>query len=184
MNDFDELLKKDITASVTVREDDEEPTRTGEDYKPESYTDNKGDHPFIALIDIGVNESATYCKKEGLPEPNLSLWENFSREFLNKALWHYAPDGDIPDSPILCLILGMGGLSACYIPVILAVIDKQKEEENKAKEKQETAPQIEEKPEPIRKIPEPETPKHNLTGLGAEITRNISEMEDRAKAFS
>ena len=94
----------------------------------------QGDHPGIALLDIAIEESIRYCEKEHFPPPNLSLWQNFSRGFLNKSLWHYFPTGAEPDSPAICALIGIAGLAVCYTPVIIAFYEA-KQKEGKAAEK-------------------------------------------------
>lgn len=91
-------------------------------------SEEKGDHPGIALLDIAIEESVRYCEREHMPPPNLSLWHNFSRGFLNKSLWHYFPSGAEPESPAICALIGVAGLAVCYTPVIMAWYQKKKEE--------------------------------------------------------
>jgi len=90
--------------------------------------EEKGDHPGIALLDIAIEESVRYCEREHMPPPNLALWHNFSRGFLNKSLWHYFPSGAEPESPAICALIGVAGLAVCYVPVIIAFYQKKKEE--------------------------------------------------------
>ncbi len=105
--------------------------KTGTPTKPTPTIPDR-DHAFLPLLDIAIDQSLEYCEKEGLPRPNLSLWENFSRPYMNRALWHYCPD-DLPDSPALCLILGSAGIGIMYVPVIMALVEKGQKEEKKAK---------------------------------------------------
>ncbi len=134
MTEWDDM--KDITADIEISTDDiidEDgiPNESMSESVPDSVPDSADlfpdeDHPGLALLDIAIDESVRYCKKENLPAPNLALWENFSRSMLNRALWHYFPSGDAPDSPALCLIIGVGGLSLCYAPVIMSYYEKAK----------------------------------------------------------
>jgi len=91
--------------------------------------EEKGDHPGIALLDIAIEESVRYCEREHMPPPNLALWQNFSRGFLNKSLWHYFPSGVEPESPAICALIGVAGLAVCYVPVIIAFYQKKKDEQ-------------------------------------------------------
>lgn len=95
----------------------------------------QGDHPGIALLDIAIEESVRYCEKEGYPAPNLSIWQNFSRGFLNRSLWHYFPSGAEPESPAICALIGIAGLAVCYTPVIIAFYEKKQKEGKNAQQK-------------------------------------------------
>jgi len=95
----------------------------------------QADHPGIALLDIAIEESVRYCEKEHFPPPNLSLWHNFSRGFLNKSLWHYFPTGAEPDSPAICALIGIAGLAVCYTPVIIAFYESKQKEGKAAEQK-------------------------------------------------
>ncbi|MDP2816118.1 MAG: hypothetical protein Q8O19_05505, partial [Rectinemataceae bacterium] len=132
---------KDLTDVVTITGDTSEPAKTpvakpakGGDPLP-ALAPVKEDHPGIALLDIAIEESVRYCEKEGYPAPNLSLWHNFSRGFLNKSLWHYFPSGAEPESPAICALIGIAGLAVCYTPVIIAFYEKKQKEGKNAEQK-------------------------------------------------
>jgi hypothetical protein len=136
-NNFESL--KDLTDFVTI----EGPAPGTADKTAKSTgaapalvpTAEQGDHPGIALLDIAIEESVRYCEKEHFPPPNLSLWQNFSRGFLNKSLWHYFPTGAEPDSPAICALIGIAGLAVCYTPVIIAFYEAKQKETIEKKEK-------------------------------------------------
>src|SRR5208337_4781795 len=93
-NNFESL--KDLTDFVTIEGPAPAPadkTAKSTAPAPALVPAEQGDHPGIALLDIAIDESVRYCEKEHFPPPNLSLWQNFSRGFLNKSLWHYFPTG-------------------------------------------------------------------------------------------
>jgi hypothetical protein len=177
---FDAL--KDLTDFVTIDGGTGPAPATGKTDKtaktPETapaLVPEQADHPGIALLDIAIEESVRYCEKEHFPPPNLSLWQNFSRGFLNKSLWHYFPTGAEPDSPAICALIGIAGLAVCYTPVIIAFYE-QKQRENKEEQKKQIADNNRKnvemrqarraagldpmtgKPIPASPIPEPETP--------------------------
>ncbi len=132
------------------------------------------DHAALALIDIAIDQSFEYCKKEGLPEPNTALWENFSRPFMNRALWHYCPD-DIPDSPVLCLILGSAGIGIMYIPIIMALMEKQEGGEKKKSAKKAAATKPAKKPLPT--LEEKEIPANVQTWTEAPEEEPAADLE-------
>lgn len=146
-NEFDSL-NKDITDTVTIEGSGTKASGTttavqkdaGAGKKDTNLTTapaaEQGDHPGIALLDIAIQESVHFCEKEGYPSPNLTLWHNFSRGFLNKSLWHYFPSGAEPESPAICALIGIAGLAVCYTPVIIAFYEKKQMENARAKQKQ------------------------------------------------
>lgn len=135
---FDSL--KDLTDFVTIDGPApgtaDKPAAKGTAAAPALVPAEQGDHPGIALLDIAIEESVRYCEKEHFPPPNLSLWQNFSRGFLNKSLWHYFPTGAEPDSPAICALIGIAGLAVCYTPVIIAFYEAKQKEGNEKKEKE------------------------------------------------
>ena len=158
-NNFDSL--KDLTDFVTIDGPApgtaDKPAAKGTAAAPALVPAEQGDHPGIALLDIAIEESVRYCEKEHFPPPNLSLWHNFSRGFLNKSLWHYFPTGAEPDSPAICALIGIAGLAVCYTPVIIAFYEA-KQKEGKAAEKKKIAARTTAEPDPIKNDPEPEPP--------------------------
>jgi hypothetical protein len=85
------------------------------------------EHSLLWLIDTGIQQSKEFCVKADLPEPATAIYENFSRPLLNKALLHYIPDTGNVQSPAACLMLGLAGVAACYIPVLIAMQQKRTE---------------------------------------------------------
>lgn len=153
MTDELEFESKDITDDVVLKvtTDEEKGPKEAEAEETEEEPEKEipeEDHPAITLLDMAFNQSIEFCKAQKLPEPNKAVYENFSRPFLNKAFWHYLPEGDLPDDPKLALLLGFAGLGFAYIPTIMAFWRKQKEkEEAKADEtKQRQKP----KPKPVK----------------------------------
>jgi hypothetical protein len=173
-------LDKDITAAVIVE-------ASGDDYEEEEeaggFEEEEEDHPAIALIDIAIGESVRACKKEGLPEPNLTLWKSFSRGLMNKALWHYAPDGDLPDSPALCLVLAVGGLSVCYVPVIMALYERSQSGENQTKQDKTDQSKGQTETKKIRPLPKPEEPAGDMARVQelGNIDSKLNRMAEYAK---
>lgn len=129
VDDFTAL--KDVTDMVTIGDAEPGKTPVPKEKVSESLpvpATAQEDHPGIALLDIAIEESVRYCEKEGFPAPNLTLWHNFSRGFLNKSLWHYFPSGTEPESPAICALIGVAGLAVCYTPVIIAFYEKKQKE--------------------------------------------------------
>jgi len=127
----EKIDKKDVTLDFLI--DD-----AGEDRRDDPAgppVEEKGDHPAITILDMAVKQSGEYLRKEGLPPANNAVYEHFSKPFLNTALWHYLPDGSIPDDPRVALALGVGGLALAFTPTLLALNQKRTEEEKREKEK-------------------------------------------------
>ncbi len=142
-DDFDSL--KDLTEFVTIdggappapatgKTTTDKPAKAGE--TAPALVPEQTDHPGIALLDIAIEESVRFCEKEHFPPPNLSLWQNFSRGFLNKSLWHYFPTGAEPDSPAICALIGIAGLAVCYTPVIIAFYEQKQRQKKDDETKQ------------------------------------------------
>ncbi|WOX55058.1 hypothetical protein R6Y95_06170 [Methanoculleus palmolei] len=117
---------KDITYDILI-DDTERPDRGG----PEAPAEERGDHPAISILDMAVKQSGVYLKKNGLPGANNDVYEHFSKPFLNDALWHYLPDGTIPDDPRLALVIGAGGLALAFAPTLIALYERKEEEKKK-----------------------------------------------------
>jgi len=122
---------KDVTYDFILN--DEAVKEEEEAAGPAPEEKEKGDHPVITLLDLAINQSGIYLKKQGLPPANTAIYEGFSRPFLNAALWEYLPDGDLPDDPRIGLALGVGGLGLAFAPTLLALKDKKEKEEKAAK---------------------------------------------------
>lgn len=120
----------DITGAVDNGsrnpEDQEDPSAMG---TPEEM------HPALALLDMAIQQACTYSATNNLPEPNLGVYEGFSKPFLNQALWYYCPDGNAPESPQVALLLGVAGLGLCVTPTLIAAYKKSKEETEKEEKK-------------------------------------------------
>lgn len=141
----DELLnEKDIT-DIVISDKQEQPEEAKEEKPKEQIPE--GDHPGIAIIDIALNQAVEFCKKNNIPEPNLTVYQSFSRSFLNKALWHYFPSGDLPDDPRIALILGVSGLGFACLPTVLYFFRKNKDKAEIKEQKQEQKTEQEQKQE-------------------------------------
>lgn len=127
--------KKDITYDVLMIDDDDERSPGSGPGGSGGPAEDRGDHPVIYVLDLAVKQSGDYLRGEGLPPPNNAVYENFSKPFLNDALWHYLPDGGVPDDPRIALALGVAGLGLAFAPTMIALWQKQKEEEKKEEEK-------------------------------------------------
>lgn len=143
---------KDITADLLDFDISDEDDQIGSDGGPGGSHDDeeKGDHPGIALLDMAIKTGGDYARKERLPPPNEALYEGFSRPFLNSALWHYLPDGSVPDDPRLGLLAGVAGLALACAPTAIAVYrreeEKKKQKEKKRKDPDEEAGRESERP--------------------------------------
>lgn len=191
MSDWDDM--KDITADIEITTDDmADSVPDNVESVPDSTSDSTPgsvdsvpdeDHPGLALLDIAIDESVRYCKKENLPAPNLALWENFSRSMLNRALWHYFPSGDAPDSPALCLLIGVGGLSLCYAPVIMSYYEKAKGDDTPQqpiKRPVSTSPDNVESDIPrqtIRPKERPQKPQGDASKVESKLSTRLTRME-------
>jgi len=131
----EKIDKKDVTYDFLIDDltNEKEEDRTAAAGAPP--VEERGDHPAIAILDMAVKQSGEYLRKEGLPPANNAVYEHFSKPFLNTALWHYPPDGSIPDDPRVALALGVGGLALAFTPTLLALNQKRTEEEKKEKAK-------------------------------------------------
>ncbi len=124
---------KDITYDILI-DDTERPDRGG----PEAAggpAEPKGDHPVVTVLDMAMKHSGGYLQKQNLPPPNVDVYKDFSKPFLNEAAWHYLPDGTLPDDPRLALALGVGGLALAFAPTLIALYER-KEEEKKREEQE------------------------------------------------
>ncbi len=118
---------KNITETVELPKTAE--STCGDKEKPDStQSEHQEDHPYMALVDIAIEESVIYCRDNQIPEPKIDLWDNFARNCMNRALWHYCPDSLEPDIPILNLLIGVGGLGLCFAPPIIYLIKGKLEE--------------------------------------------------------
>ena len=144
---IEELLAKDVTPDLEIRAEVE---------KVEEEPEILEDHPGIALLDMAFGQSIEYCRKNNLPPPNIKVYQDFSRPFLNKAFWYYFPEGNLPDSPKVALLLGVAGLGMAYIPTIMAYYDRKRKEVEQSTEKKEA--EEEQKAEEVKKEKE-KTPK-------------------------
>ena len=126
---------KDITYDIILNDDTERPDRGG----PEAAggpAEEKGDHPAIAILDMAIKQSEGFLKEQGLPPANNAVYESFSKPFLNEALWHYRPEGTLPDDPRFALVMGVAGLGLAFSPTLIALYQKKEEEEKREKEKE------------------------------------------------
>ncbi|RXE56411.1 hypothetical protein ABH15_10020 [Methanoculleus taiwanensis] len=122
--ELEELNRKDITADILLSDFDGDGEGSDRGGEPEQ----KGDHPVLAILDMAVSTGADYCRKTALPPPNTSVYEHFSKPFLNTALWHYFPDGNVPDDPRIALAVGVGGLALAFTPALLELHRRRQEE--------------------------------------------------------
>lgn len=128
--------KKDITYDVLMIDDDDERSPGSGPGSAGGPAEDRGDHPVIYVLDLAVKQSGDYLQGEGLPPPNNAVYENFSKPFLNDALWHYLPDGGVPDDPRIALALGVAGLGLAFAPTMIALWHRRQEEEKREQERQ------------------------------------------------
>jgi len=127
-----DLDKKDITYDIIIDDLLEDEGRGSAGYDESSASaEPKGDHPAISILDMAIRQSGAYLKGRGLPPANNDVYENFSKPFLNEALWHYLPEGNLPDDPRIALALGVAGLGLAFAPTMIAIYQKQEEEEKR-----------------------------------------------------
>lgn len=126
---------KDITYDILIDDTEERPDR-GASGASGGPAEEKGDHPAMAILDMAVKQSAVFLKEQGLPPANNAVYESFSKPFLNEALWHYLPEGTLPDDPRFALVMGVAGLGLAFSPTLIALYQKREEEEKKEKEKE------------------------------------------------
>jgi hypothetical protein len=130
--EIEALNRKDITEDILITDQDSGGVR------PVAEVEERGDHPVLSLLDMAVKVGGDYCKKTALPPPNTSVYEHFSKPFLSTALWHYFPDGSIPDDPRVALAAGAGGLALAFAPALMEVYKrKQAEKYGEEPEKEE-----------------------------------------------
>ena len=139
------LNEKDITDIVISDEQEQEQVEEAQEKPKEQIPE--GDHPGIAIIDIALSQAVEFCKKNNIPEPNLAVYQSFSRSFLNKALWHSFPSGDLPDDPRIALLLGVSGLGFACLPTVLYFFRKNKDKAEIKEQKQEQKTEQEQKQE-------------------------------------
>jgi len=150
------LNKKDITEEITgrVNFDDLEDEGFGGDPKTEGSGEDEPKeetlNPLVGIMDQMIVTSPKMLEKRGYPSPNLEIWDDWAKPNLSKAFNAYVPEGitEKLESPLACLVIGVGALILVFLPVILHFMDKKQEKE---KEKL-TEPE----PEPEHKKTEPE----------------------------
>lgn len=155
--DMEKSGPKDITADIILSDEDIGGDSGG------AGPEDRGDHPFVAVLDMAVSTGTDYCRKEGLPSPNTSVYEHFSKPFLNTAMWHYFPDGSVPDDPRIALALGVGGLALAFAPALMEIHRRRQEEteENEQEEKSDRKGRAEQREEYIPAL-DVETPKEGV----------------------
>lgn len=128
MDEFSDI-EYDITTTVT----DSEFSGTENENSEKQETE----HAALVFLDLAVAQSVEYCQKNDLPQPYTSIWTDFSRPLLNKSLNHYMPASVEPESPALCLGLGVIGVAVAYLPVFLEIQKRKNQPELKPKPKTE-----------------------------------------------
>lgn len=127
--------KKDITYDIIIDDvldsERERPASAGP-----AAGEDRGDHPVLTILDMAVKQSGVYLKKQGLPPANNTVYESFSKPFLNEACWHYLPDGTLPDDPRFALVLGVAGLGLAFAPTLIAVYERREDEEKRQVEEE------------------------------------------------
>ncbi len=126
--------KKDITYDILIDET-ERPDLGGGPEAAGGPAGPKGDHPLITVLGMAVKHSGGYLQKQNLPPPNTDVYEDFSKPFLNEALWYYLPDGGSLDDPKVALVVGVAGLGLAFTPTLIALYER-KEEEKKREEQE------------------------------------------------
>ncbi len=156
---------KDVTYDFLINDAGED--RGGEASGAPPAKEEKGDHPAVTILDMAVKQSGEFLQKEGLPPANTAVYENFSKPFLNEALWRYLPDGTIPDDPRVALALGVGGLALAFTPTLIAVYqrnEEKKEQEKKQKKEEKRTESGREDVEEKKTIKNPVTGKEYPVG--------------------
>lgn len=125
---------KDITYDILIDDTEERPDRDGGPAAAGGPAGPKGDHPVVTVLDMAVKHSGGYLEKQNLPPPNVDVYKDFSKPFLNEACWHYLPDGGLPDDPRVMLALGVGGLALAFAPTLIALYERKEEEKKKEEE--------------------------------------------------
>ena len=126
---------KDITYDILIDDTEERSDRDGGPAAAGRPAEEKDDHPVVTILDMAMKHSGGYLEKQHLPPPNVDVYKDFSKPFLNEAAWHYMPDGGLPDDPRIALVIGVGGLALAFAPTMIALYERQEEE--KKKEEQE-----------------------------------------------
>lgn len=138
--------KKDITYDILIDDTEERPDR-GASGASGGPAEEKGDHPVVTVLDMAMKHSGGYLQKQNLPPPNVDVYKDFSKPFLNEAAWHYLPDGTLPDDPRLALALGVGGLALAFAPTLVALYERKEEEKKEEEREKKRRKQRREEPE-------------------------------------
>ncbi|MDE2519577.1 MAG: hypothetical protein O0X93_08380 [Methanocorpusculum sp.] len=139
---------KNITNQVETKATDDNPKSTENTDSTQPNPHEGEDHPYMAVVDIAIDQSITYCRDHDIPEPNTAAWEGFCRPCFNRALWHYCPDSIEPEQPVLNLIIGLCGLALCFAPPILYLLKEKLETTDSTQSDaptEDSTPQTEEK---------------------------------------
>lgn len=165
-----ELENKDIT-DILIEDKAEVENEGLEEHEPQ------GDHPALALLDIAISQAVEYCRKNSIPEPNQSIYNDFSRPFLNKALWHYLPSGELPDDPRIALLLGVAGLGFACLPTILHFWRREKAKVVAEKPEQKVEQKAEQKAEERKEVKAEETQQSQLNQLNPILEKVKARMQ-------
>ena len=89
-------------------------------------------HPVTQIADFAVNFAVPLCEHNGITPPQKDTYEAFTRQALNEAAWAYLPDvdGDGESPKWLLLIIALAGMFLVFLPTVLDLIAKHKEEQN------------------------------------------------------
>ena len=125
MDDLDTPLnKKDITAEVTGRVSFDDLDDDNFEEVPESKPETL--NPVVGIMDQMILTSPGMLERYGYPSPNLTVWSDWAKPNLSKAFNEYIPENLTKsiESPLACLIIGLGALVVPFLLVIMYIRDK------------------------------------------------------------
>lgn len=138
-DDGEPLRKKNITGILLGNPDDDEfdfDTPAGErdleaENAPDEPEDLSGDNALVNVLDLFISTSPMVLNKYDLPSPDLTIWREWARPNLNTAMNHYFPagSGSSVSTPLMAAFIGIAALGLTFLPIILRLVDKKKQEE-------------------------------------------------------
>lgn len=78
-------------------------------------------NPLVDLVDVGLDFAEETLQDMGYPALKRKAWDEHGKKALSKAINTYAPPGSslggTIDTPIFALLVGLGALMFCFLPV-------------------------------------------------------------------
>lgn len=139
MDDDEPLNQKDITKLVSgdcfdfdAETGDVVPDTPADAPEPDAGLPQET-HPVVGIIDMLISSTSEPLRRHGYPQPNLTIWNEWGKDNLSKALHQYMPTnsgaGAAVNSPLFAGVLGVGALVLAFLPVIMHYVEQKRSQE-------------------------------------------------------